>query len=172
MRIRAPLKVSESASTGAAELSFEVDFQACNDRSCLAPETLAFSIPVEVDPGAPAIEVRDRSVLELSEEVRPDKTPRSPRAGPDGSEQSAEPVEKSFWAMLRDFDADAFIGRYGYVLAFIGVYLLGVGLTLTPCLYPVIPITVGFFGTQSAGKLRRQVGLALLFAAIRHLEFF
>lgn len=74
-----------------------------------------------------------------------------------------EPVEDGFWHMLSEFDAEAFVGRFGYVAAFVAMYLLGLGLTVTPCVYPVVPITVGYFGAQSEGRWTRQLGLAVVF---------
>ena len=56
------------------------------------------------------------------------------------------------------------------LLAFAG----GLLLNLTPCVYPMIPITVGFFGTQSDGRMSRtltlglcyMLGLALVYSAL------
>jgi len=45
------------------------------------------------------------------------------------------------------------------VLVFVG----GLLLNLTPCVYPMIPITVGYFGAQSEGNVRRTFGLACLY---------
>jgi thiol:disulfide interchange protein DsbD len=53
-----------------------------------------------------------------------------------------------------------FAGRS--LLAILGlVFAGGLALNLTPCVYPVIPITLGFFGRQAAGKTSRSFGLAL-----------
>lgn len=41
-------------------------------------------------------------------------------------------------------------------LAFLG----GLLLNLTPCVYPMLPITIGYFGTQSQGRLSQTFGLA------------
>jgi thiol:disulfide interchange protein DsbD len=45
------------------------------------------------------------------------------------------------------------------VLVFIG----GLALNLTPCVYPMIPITVSYFGGQARGRGSRTVMLALLY---------
>jgi thiol:disulfide interchange protein len=39
----------------------------------------------------------------------------------------------------------------------------GLLLNLTPCVYPMIPITVGYFGAQSEGRMSKTFGLALLY---------
>lgn len=53
--------------------------------------------------------------------------------------------------------------RYGYGATFLLVALLGLGLNLTPCVYPLISITVSFFGTQAHGSSARALVLALLY---------
>lgn len=42
----------------------------------------------------------------------------------------------------------------GSLLAFVFVFLGGILISLTPCVYPLIPITVGFIGANSSSKLR------------------
>ncbi|MDQ3814489.1 MAG: thioredoxin family protein [Armatimonadota bacterium] len=43
------------------------------------------------------------------------------------------------------------------------VFVGGLLLNLTPCVYPIIPITVGYFGAQSEGRVSRTFGLACLY---------
>jgi thiol:disulfide interchange protein DsbD len=48
-------------------------------------------------------------------------------------------------------------------LSLIFVFLAGLALNLTPCVYPLIPITIGYFGGQAEGKTSRLVMLGLLY---------
>src|SRR5439155_4641115 len=50
--------------------------------------------------------------------------------------------------------------RRGWAAGFLILFVGGLALNLTPCVYPIIPITIGFFGGQSRGKTGRPVGLA------------
>ncbi len=43
------------------------------------------------------------------------------------------------------------------------VFVSGLALNLTPCVYPLIPITLGFFSRQSGGNRGGTFGLALLY---------
>jgi thiol:disulfide interchange protein DsbD len=43
------------------------------------------------------------------------------------------------------------------------VFLSGLALNLTPCVYPLIPITLGFFGRQTGGRRGGTFGLALVY---------
>ena len=40
------------------------------------------------------------------------------------------------------------------------VFVSGLALNLTPCVYPLIPITLGYFGRQSGGQGAKTFGLA------------
>lgn len=53
--------------------------------------------------------------------------------------------------------------KESYVLAFFAVYLGGVLVSFTPCIYPVIPITVAIIGSQSTGSQRRGFLLSIIY---------
>jgi thiol:disulfide interchange protein DsbD len=57
-------------------------------------------------------------------------------------------------------DFAALLSARGWVVGFLVLFLGGLALNLTPCVYPIIPITIGFFGGQSRGKTGKPVGLA------------
>lgn len=51
----------------------------------------------------------------------------------------------------------------GYLVAFAIVFAAGVATSLTPCVYPLIPITVGIFGASAATSRARAFGLSLVY---------
>ena len=57
---------------------------------------------------------------------------------------------------------DAFThGNYLFVILL--ALLTGMALAVTPCVYPMIPVTVGFFSNQVAGNRMARVGLGLMY---------
>ena len=54
------------------------------------------------------------------------------------------------------------IARHGWALTFLWVGLLGLALNLTPCVYPMISVTIAFFGGRTAAESTR-VAHALLY---------
>jgi thiol:disulfide interchange protein DsbD len=48
-------------------------------------------------------------------------------------------------------------------LLILTVFVAGLALNLTPCVYPLIPITVGFFSQQSANRSGGTLGLAVMY---------
>ena len=50
-----------------------------------------------------------------------------------------------------------------YLLAYLAVYLGGVLISFTPCIYPILPITVAFIGARGRGSLGRGFVLAVTY---------
>ncbi len=55
------------------------------------------------------------------------------------------------------------IARWGYPLTFLWVALVGVALNLTPCVYPLISVTVAFFGGRTGAEEAHILRRALLY---------
>lgn len=49
------------------------------------------------------------------------------------------------------------------LLAFVGVFVAGVLVSFTPCVYPVIPLTLGYIGARSAGNQWKGFILSLVY---------
>ncbi|HEY6438290.1 MAG TPA: cytochrome c biogenesis protein CcdA, partial [Ignavibacteriaceae bacterium] len=58
--------------------------------------------------------------------------------------------------------SDALEGS-GLLIGLLFVFLGGLALNLTPCVYPLIPITVGYFGGQSEGSTTKLFFMGVLF---------
>lgn len=150
------IKAGEGVSEGDVVLPLSVMSQACNDRFCLAPETQDISFTMTIENTATETALRHESIFNAH--------------GIYGSEAAESGTFKlegeratGFWARLKNFNAAEFVESYGYILAYIAMYILGLGLTLTPCVYPIIPITIGYFGSQSQGSWGRQFAVAAIY---------
>src|SRR3989338_11003481 len=49
------------------------------------------------------------------------------------------------------------------LLAFVAVFAAGVLVSFTPCVYPVIPLTLGYIGARSAGNRWKGFTLSLVY---------
>ena len=76
-------------------------------------------------------------------------------SGPQGVAESHSEPQASDWL------SRAFSSR-GYAIGFLIVLLGGLALNLTPCVYPLIGVTIAYFGNQGGGP-RRVLILAILF---------
>ncbi len=148
-------------------LKAKVTAQACNDSQCLAPATIKVEIPVALEGKTPT------PTLPASAAAKSEATP--PASGRIG-EQVLTPTSSSPppAGALRQFggraqpDAPAnpisnmILGK-GWLVTLLFVFLSGLALNTTPCVYPIIPITIGFFANQSEGRLSRTFFMALLY---------
>jgi thiol:disulfide interchange protein DsbD len=159
--IKLQLALNKNRTSGAIAVPIEVATQACNDRSCVAPTTQTLNIPLEIDPTASATDIHHRDLFESMGFLTSSTQPSTPSVVVNLDQQQTS--SGGFWSSLKNFRADTFVKNHGYILAFIAMYLLGFGLTLTPCVYPIIPITIGYFGSQSSGKWTRQLAMASVF---------
>jgi len=55
------------------------------------------------------------------------------------------------------------IRQHGLGVGLLAVFLGGIALNVTPCVYPMIPVTIAFFSSQAAGEVKRVRQLALLY---------
>ncbi len=131
-----------------------VGFQACNDESCLPPAEAEFSrrLPVEGASGAgpttfPAANAKDdHSTTVQLKAITEKPDPQQAKDAPAIGNKTASPFEGKALLPL-------------YLLVFLG----GLALNLTPCVYPLIPITISYFGGQSEGKKGGAVLHAVLY---------
>lgn len=88
--------------------------------------------------------------------------PASTSSNPANVDLSGRPAPSRGADQLGTSSDDAFGGKSLPLLLGI-VFVSGLALNLTPCVYPLIPITLGFFGRQSGGKGSRTFGLAVAY---------
>jgi thiol:disulfide interchange protein DsbD len=88
--------------------------------------------------------------------------------GPDGRETGSrvvgfEPPEKFLERLQGGGGETGGLAGKSLPLLLGLVFVSGLALNLTPCVYPLIPITLGFFSRQSGGKTGGTFGLALVY---------
>jgi thiol:disulfide interchange protein DsbD len=137
-----------------------VDYQACNDESCLPPAEAAFTkiIPVEVASGA-GIPAASAPVKKKDEPPAVEPRRSLGKSEPQAKKESLASEEKP---QSSSPPASRFEGK-GLLPLFLLVFLGGLALNLTPCVYPLIPITISYFGGQSEGKKGGLVLHAVLY---------
>ena len=119
--------------TGPTTITGEIEFQVCDDATCLPPKSVEFSFTVNAD----GVEATATTEAATPAESAPGKVEAADKnAANTISGVPALEDEKSLWRF--------------FWLAF-GLGLLAL---LTPCVFPMIPMTVSFFmqGSDSKGR--------------------
>ena len=125
IKIAATLRLAEDFFLKEVIVRGRVRSQACDNNSCLPPVWTPFSVLVPV--------------AALSQPSEADIT---------------TPVYASTEAQYENMDNPPDVGFYhrGLLLNLLLAFLGGLALNLTPCVYPLIPITLAWFGGQAQGK--------------------
>ena len=118
--VSATLIVHEDAEPGPKILKGRLSYQACSSSACLPPEDITLSFPFSVGPKGTPVKALNQSLF-LSQ-----IKDKEEMGGPLGLAPGT-----------------------GLFLTLAVIFLGGLALNLTPCIYPLIPITVSFFSGKS-----------------------
>jgi thioredoxin:protein disulfide reductase len=133
--VTATVEVIPAANLTEKEIGIKgiVGYQACNDVVCLPPvqEALTAALPIQLAGSALKIENKISYSPPASAASKPAS---SEKAVPSPGKQPSAFEDKSLFVI--------------FLLVFAG----GLALNLTPCVYPMIPITITYFGGQAQGR--------------------
>lgn len=160
------LPVKAGAATGAAMLLLDVRYQVCNATFCLPPHTKHLSVAVQVAAGAksagtanttPHVGGAQLQQTGASQQATSTTLAAMPVAETAQKSEASIPAVASGGDMQRAESQ----GLWQFVWLAMGMGALSL---LTPCVFPMIPITVSFFTHQGGGSRASAVWSALLYA--------
>jgi thiol:disulfide interchange protein DsbD len=126
----AAFKTSDKLALGTDTLKGSVTVQACNNQLCITPSTIGVSIPIHIVGASEAVIPQNQ---DLFANYKP-------------SEFIDNSVKNDIAAMFEE---------KGSLLTFLAIFLIGLALNLTPCVYPMLSVTVSLFGTQTETNIVR-----------------
>ena len=156
-------ELAKDAKAGSVELTAQVRYQACNERQCLPPRRKSAVFALNVDAAAPVpvafqipggyAEVKTAEVL-LAANATPvpnvsAPVPNDAAASVAGTAAASTPISAE---------------NAGTGMFLLTAFGLGLASIFTPCVFPMIPITVSFFLNQKGGPHHRGLGQALVFS--------
>jgi thiol:disulfide interchange protein DsbD len=113
---KATLRLAQDAPLGIQVTEGKLSYQACSTTACLPPEEVSFSVSVKTVPPGTVAQSLNQDLFRSS--VHPD--------------------------VLHKESPDRMTGT-GFWLTLLGFFLGGLALSFSPCIYPLIPITVSYF---------------------------
>jgi thioredoxin:protein disulfide reductase len=141
------------------EISVTLEYQPCNDNICMSPTKISASAPVaSIQPASVGPPHAWLERLQLIPAAFADTTSDSAGASADNASDGSLATGNGAQGarLTRVFAA------HGLLIGFLAVLLGGLALNLTPCVYPLIGVTVAYFGNQGGGP-RRIVVLAVVY---------
>lgn len=140
--VGALVKVPKDLKPGKYSLPVSLEYQACNNMTCMPPNAAGDTLTIEIADKQAVVNQINTTIF--------DKINLQASAGTIAATGSDDAIS-------------SLLESNGIIIGLFFVFLGGLALNLTPCVYPLIPITIGFFGGQSEGKTSRLVGMGLLF---------
>ncbi|HER44169.1 MAG TPA: DUF255 domain-containing protein, partial [Candidatus Eisenbacteria bacterium] len=138
------IRVGGDVEPGDYEIRAILTYQGCNNLTCLEPSAAVATVTLRVG-----------TIQDTAELLHADIFGVPPFTGVD-QRPAADTGEDS--GILADG-----IAERGLFLTFLFIFLGGLALNLTPCIYPLIPITISYFGGQAGGRTSRTLVLALFY---------
>jgi len=141
-----------------------VTFMSCDDKQCLSPRDVEFALVLKggatvpaTAPGEKVTEVPGLATAETTSEFAQLTTADIP-ADTTIQQAATESAEQSLTTEI-----PAGKEKKGLLKFFLLSMLAGLAGVLTPCVFPMIPMTVAFFSQGSGGKRGSAIGKALIF---------
>lgn len=173
-----PLVASAQAVNGTHTLRAELRFQACNDQVCLPPATVPVMIEVTVDGGiagptetgstaagqdagrSASPDLAQGGTLDVGGQMDRAPDASAPPAGT-GFTTGPPPAGSTTSPAIENPIARAL--EQGSWATFVTLFLIGLALNLTPCVYPMIGVTASIFGARGKTPPLQAFGMALIY---------
>ncbi|MDD6833124.1 MAG: cytochrome c biogenesis protein CcdA [bacterium] len=129
---------------------------ACDDENCTPPTAESFSFKGTANVSTPAEEVNPTVAQVAPSAIAPDTMPISPALKADSSSGITMTSQAQLWAPVKPVDnassdvEDVSDSSLWYI--FWACFLGGLLALLTPCVWPMIPMTVSFFLKKSGSR--------------------
>jgi thiol:disulfide interchange protein DsbD len=150
--ITADVEAEGNIQPGLQTIQAIVTVQSCNDKQCLAPTDLRVEIPINLVAASQAIKPANADLFAKASAQPVDDTPVVAITKGGSGNTDATSSLAQFKGNEKSNDIADSIEKYGLFVTLLGIFWAGVLLNLTPCVYPIIPITIGFFANQGAAQ--------------------
>jgi thiol:disulfide interchange protein DsbD len=139
------IQIPFTAKVKGDKIKASLRYQSCNDKVCLPPKT------VEAEFGAAAIApTTGTDAGRIAGATQNQGTFTSLASAPKNPAPAGDRLASTFAAS-------------GLPLTLLGCFIGGLMLAMTPCVFPMIPITMGFFAMQSDGRRSRRFALSVFY---------
>ena len=145
---------------GTYEIPLKFNYQACDDKVCYPPKTLTQNISVRIDKNS-------KSTAELNSVIFKNINFSAPTTENESKEVTKTALKENQRTESPDSNEDEIgnlIQEKGWAATLIFIFLGGLALNLTPCVYPLIPITVSYFGAQGSGSKSQSILMGIFYS--------
>src|SRR4030095_15455763 len=153
--IRQTIQVPAKLPDGRLTLEGEVRYQGCSHDFCYRPMKAALLIPFKVGSGALSdkIQTLKEPMAELPFKVTAETAPASDSSDPSSS-------KPGLISLIREGRVEQLLNLSPFLLLLV-VFLAGVATDFTPCVLPIIPLTLAVIGIRRERGLWHNAGVSM-----------
>lgn len=159
------LKAPKDIKPGKYDVTGTLNYQACNDRACFAPKDAPFTVTLVIKEDTAKVDT-SKSVTPVDTTKKTDSVDNSQKKDSTSKTQLTENKRDTTQQSTTPQNTNqiaAYIEENGMFVALLIIFVLGIGLNLTPCVYPLIPITISYFGAQVSNSKGGKLLMALFY---------
>ncbi len=159
------LKAPKDIKPGKYDVTGTLNYQACNDRACFAPKDAPFTVTVVIKEDTAKVDT-SKTETQADTTKKTDSVDNSQKKDTTSKTQLTENKRDTTQQSTTPQNTNqiaAYIEENGMFVALLIIFVLGIGLNLTPCVYPLIPITISYFGAQVSNSKGGKLLMALFY---------
>jgi thioredoxin:protein disulfide reductase len=150
------LIAGKTPADGEYPINIKFNYQACDNAVCYPPKTVDINVKVKISKDKASKTLINKDIfskIDFSKptEIKKEETNLSENKRIEGQNPDENKVSN-------------FIEERGMFLGLLFIFLGGLALNLTPCIYPLIPITISFFGAQTSGNKMQSIMMGIFYA--------
>ena len=146
---------------GDHKISVKLNYQACDDKQCYRPMSEVIELDINVN-NAESRPEENKEVFGNIDFSKPTQTGTTETISTDGGQLKEN--ERTSEAPSEENQVSDFVAEKGMFVALLLIFAGGLALNLTPCVYPLIPITISYFGAQGGGSKFQSVMMGIFYA--------
>ncbi len=165
------VRVRCAGDPGEYQITLNVRYQACKENLCLMPQEVALPVTMHL------VDKKQLDHGTESEVAKNDGASREPalQQGPPATNAPEGPATRASTVMAKEPPAESVASSGGNTfesvrergIFWLVLFVFGTGflVSLTPCVLPMIPITMGIIGAQAAGGRWKALSLSATYVA-------
>ena len=149
------LLASKELKNGSYTIPVELSYQACDNAACYPPKSVRSEVTITVSQTGKTSSKDVFEKIDFSKTVSKQEVKKNEQIKENQRTETPNADEEK---------VSNFIEEKGMLLGILIIFVWGLALNLTPCIYPLIPITISYFGAQSSGNKFQSILMGVFYA--------
>jgi thioredoxin:protein disulfide reductase len=144
---------------GEYPVKIKFNYQACDNAVCYPPKAVDIEFKIKVNGAKESKTIANKDIFSKIDFSKP-----TDLGAKEDNKQNLIENTRIEGQNPDENKVSNFIEERGMFLGLLFIFLGGLALNLTPCIYPLIPITISFFGAQSSGNRTQSIMMGVFYA--------